>query len=371
MDVAQGPTVPTSLAPLCGHFFNGLLAAHDGPESCADGGNPIGEGLTGVRAGWVSRREIHAPVRECWVLRGADAVEVRRRPHRLRRQRQAQRDPARSETPCTHGNTSHGSPEIPRSSAAEGAADRIGKRDRPGATDVGANLQDHPVSPLTFRVRGTDTFKNAESPLDLIRYLALRRGMLASNGAEAIAVVQTQPGAVSAPASRSSSCPSSGATRRWSRRRSMRAPWPPQSSLPVRGGRVSLCSGEPAAAPLIDFKLLSDPDGFDASALLSGARLARRIAATPPLALEIVDELRPGASVESDVDLLRAPGGGAADRLPPRGHVPNGFRSTGLGRSQVAGSGHGAAMGGRCVCRANGATRPPQRCGGDDRGTRC
>ena len=103
------------------------LAAHDGPESCAGGGNSAGEALTGVRAGWVSSREIHAPVREHRVLRGADAVEEGGRPHPARRQREARWDPARSKTPGTHGNISHGNREIPRSSAAEGAADRIGK----------------------------------------------------------------------------------------------------------------------------------------------------------------------------------------------------------------------------------------------------
>jgi hypothetical protein len=103
------------------------LATHDGPESCAGGGNSVGEALTGVRAGWVLSREINAPVREHRVLRGADAVEDGGRPHRTRRQREARPDPARSETPRTHGNTSHGNRESPRPSAAEGAADRIGK----------------------------------------------------------------------------------------------------------------------------------------------------------------------------------------------------------------------------------------------------
>lgn len=103
------------------------VATHTGPESCAGGGNSAGEALTGAGANWPSSREIHAPVREHRVLRGADAVEVGGRPHRVRRQRKARRDPARSETPRTHGNTSHGNREIPRPSAARGTADRIGK----------------------------------------------------------------------------------------------------------------------------------------------------------------------------------------------------------------------------------------------------
>ena len=67
------------------------------------------------------------PPRERRQLRGADAVVVGGRPHLGRRYRETPRDPARSETPCMHGSASHGNREIPRLSAAEGAADRIGK----------------------------------------------------------------------------------------------------------------------------------------------------------------------------------------------------------------------------------------------------
>lgn len=103
------------------------LATRTGPESCAGGREPVGEALTGVRAGRVLSRENHAPWRKLRVLRGADAVEMGGRPHLRRRQREAPRDPARSETPCMHGNISHGNREIPRPSAAEGAVVRIGK----------------------------------------------------------------------------------------------------------------------------------------------------------------------------------------------------------------------------------------------------
>jgi hypothetical protein len=103
------------------------VATHTGPESCAGGGNSVGEALTGARAGWPLSREIHAPVREHRVVRGADAVEEGGRRTPGRRQREAPRDPARSKTPGTHGNTSHGNRESPRLSAVKGAADRIGK----------------------------------------------------------------------------------------------------------------------------------------------------------------------------------------------------------------------------------------------------
>ncbi len=100
------------------------VATHTGPESCAAAGNRGRESLTGERAGQVSSREIHAPLRR--VLRGADAVEVGGRQHPTRREREARRDPARSETLSTYGCTSHGNREIPRPPVDGGFAGRIG-----------------------------------------------------------------------------------------------------------------------------------------------------------------------------------------------------------------------------------------------------
>ena len=96
-------------------------ATHAGPESCAVARKGGGEALTGVGAGRVSSREILGS------LRGADAVETGGRPHRARRYRETRTDPARSETPSTHGNTSHGNREVPRLPAARGAAGCTGK----------------------------------------------------------------------------------------------------------------------------------------------------------------------------------------------------------------------------------------------------
>jgi hypothetical protein len=106
------------------------LASHDGPESCVCVREGAGEALTGVRVGRVLSRVIHAPNRKVRVVRGAEAVEVSRRPHRCCRHGEAVSDPARSKTPRTRGNISHGNREIPRSSAARRealAAERIVK----------------------------------------------------------------------------------------------------------------------------------------------------------------------------------------------------------------------------------------------------
>ena len=96
------------------------LAAHSGPESCVAAREGRGEALTGERAGRVLSRESN-------ILRGADAVEVRGRPHPGHRYREMPGDPARSETPCMYGNTSRENREIPCPPAADGVAGRVGK----------------------------------------------------------------------------------------------------------------------------------------------------------------------------------------------------------------------------------------------------
>lgn len=106
------------------------LASYGGPESCVHIREGVGEALTGVRAGRVSSRVIHAPRRELRVVRGAEAVGDCRRPHRCCRFGEVAWDPARSETPRTRGNTLHGNREIPRPSATRweaSSAERIVK----------------------------------------------------------------------------------------------------------------------------------------------------------------------------------------------------------------------------------------------------
>ena len=96
------------------------VAIHTGPESCGTARKGCTEALTGVRAGRVLSRERAE-------LRDADAVQRSGRQHRAHRSREARSDPARSETPCTHGNISHENREIPCLPEADGAWGRIRK----------------------------------------------------------------------------------------------------------------------------------------------------------------------------------------------------------------------------------------------------
>jgi hypothetical protein len=95
-------------------------ATHIGPESCGAARKGSVEALTGERTGRVFSR-----VRN--LLRDADAVRRSGRLHRERRYREAGQNPARSETPCTHADTSLGNREIPSPPKAAVAVGRVGK----------------------------------------------------------------------------------------------------------------------------------------------------------------------------------------------------------------------------------------------------
>jgi hypothetical protein len=101
------------------------LANHAGSESCVGVREGAGEALTGVRAGWVLSREIHAPP-QGGLLRGADAVEFGGRQDLQRRQGERLQDPARSETPSMYASTSRGNREIPLASVAARPTERVG-----------------------------------------------------------------------------------------------------------------------------------------------------------------------------------------------------------------------------------------------------
>ena len=96
------------------------VATHTGPESCGAACKGGVEALTVERAGRVLSRERH-------FLRDADAVGESGRPHLVHRYREVLQGPARSETPCTYGNTLRGSREVPCPPEADGASGRVGK----------------------------------------------------------------------------------------------------------------------------------------------------------------------------------------------------------------------------------------------------
>jgi choline dehydrogenase-like flavoprotein len=80
----------------------------------------------------------------------------------------------------------------------------------------------------------------------------------------------------------------------------------PNVAKPHSRGRIWITSDDPACPPLIDYRYFTDPDGNDEAALIAGIRLARRIAATAPMAEWIVREVFPGSDAQSDEELSGA-----------------------------------------------------------------
>ncbi|MDX2032378.1 MAG: GMC family oxidoreductase N-terminal domain-containing protein [Blastocatellia bacterium] len=199
-----------------------------------------------------------------------------------------------------------GSPQILMLSGV-GPAEQLARLGIPvyyDAPEVGENLQDHPMVPVIFRTRGTDTFKKAESPLNLLRYLLFKRGMLASNAVEAFAFTHSSGARGLAPDIELIFAPFE-----W-RAQGLEPPSVDAFSFgvavvaPRSRGVLRLRSAEPMEAPFIDFGLLTDPEGIDAAAILAGARLARKTATLSPLADFVDQEFYPGAAVNEDAELL-------------------------------------------------------------------
>jgi len=77
----------------------------------------------------------------------------------------------------------------------------------------------------------------------------------------------------------------------------------PNVAKPHSRGRVWITSADPAERPCIDYRYFTDPGGHDEAVLVAGVRLARRIAATEPMADWVVREVFPGSDVQSDEEL--------------------------------------------------------------------
>jgi choline dehydrogenase len=155
------------------------------------------------------------------------------------------------------------------------------------APDVGANLQDHLVAGLAPAAK-SGTLYGADRPIELARYLTVRRGMLTSNVAEAIGFVRT-------PTADEAGVPdglpdieilfAAG-------------PYVGEGLVPLPGegltlaaillrprsrGTVRLASADPSAKAVIDPGYLTDPDGIDERTLRSGLAECERILDTDAL----------------------------------------------------------------------------------------
>ncbi len=173
--------------------------------------------------------------------------------------------------------------------------------DAPG---VGKNLIDHLGVPLGFDVHHDSLFA-AEKPWELVKYLLRRRGMLTSNVGEAYGFVRSDPD-LELPDLELIFAP---------------APFfdeglgDPYGHAVVTGsilvkpysrGTISLSSSNPTAKPVIDPQYLSDPDGKDRAAIMSGLRITARIAQAPALKDVLGKVARPLGAHDTVEEMLEA-----------------------------------------------------------------
>jgi len=169
---------------------------------------------------------------------------------------------------------------------------------------VGKGLRDHLANGILVATEGVETLYSAETVPNLVRWLVRRRGPLTSNVAEGAAFVRTTA-TLTAPDLELIFAPvlfeEEGLVR------PSRHGFTVASVLlqPRSEGEIRLVSPDPAAAPVIDPRYLTDVGGDDAAVLLHGIRLARRITATEPLARFVSNELLPGAAAVGDSDLVQ------------------------------------------------------------------
>jgi choline dehydrogenase len=163
---------------------------------------------------------------------------------------------------------------------------------------VGRNLSDHCMAIALFDAEGSrDSLFSAEKPIQLLRLLLRRRGMLTSNVGEAAAFVHSRPG-LDAPDLELIFAPvlyvEEGLVP------------PPAHGFSIASvalqprsrGSVTLRSADAREAPEISPGYLEDRE--DVRVLVEGVKLARRIVATAKLGGWLSGERAPGDDVQGD-----------------------------------------------------------------------
>jgi len=166
--------------------------------------------------------------------------------------------------------------------------------DLPG---VGHNLQDHPIVYSAYETDRGDTYGGADTLWNLLQYLVLKRGPLASNGAEGAAYWRSDRG-IDAPDVQFLFLPV--AIERGQIHEDVGGVSIATALVaPESRGRVTLASADPDDDPRIDPQYLAGGDDFET--LVDGVERAHEIAETDPLASERADEGQPFGDVEAHV----------------------------------------------------------------------
>jgi choline dehydrogenase len=175
--------------------------------------------------------------------------------------------------------------------------------------EVGENLIEHTSLTLMYRSRGPSNnfwYRGVGALLSGARYYALRGGPLAHAVFEVTGLYKIRPDA-DRPEGQIHFAPHSFLDFHKTTRRPDTQPGFMLLPFPLRPrskGQLFIESRDPMAAPKIVHDPLADPE--DRRELIAGVRLARRIAASPPLAQYALEETMPGSDVQSDEQILDA-----------------------------------------------------------------
>jgi choline dehydrogenase len=160
--------------------------------------------------------------------------------------------------------------------------------------NVGAHLQDHPFYLLNWETTARGTLAEAEHPLQLLRFLLRRNGLLTSTVAEATAFFASTD-ALPAPDLQFHFGAAYFHNHGFSLHPRPAFAIAPTLVAPQSRGTVRLRSADPLAAPSIVGNHLTDP--ADLAALVAGVERAREVVAQPAIRDLVGEELHPGAAI--------------------------------------------------------------------------
>jgi choline dehydrogenase len=175
-----------------------------------------------------------------------------------------------------------------------------------GLAGVGANLHDHVQARLVLRSRRHPTLNTRiRNPLHMVamglQYALMRKGPLTTAGAQAGGFVRSRP-ELDRPDVMVMYMPFSSTDYRKGLDTFAGFSISVLQMRPESRGTVRVRSADRRTMPVIQPNYLMEEN--DRRTLIDGLRVARRLAATDPLRLEIEREERPGINVESDDELL-------------------------------------------------------------------
>ena len=178
--------------------------------------------------------------------------------------------------------------------------------------EVGANLQDHFILTMSWRLRPGSFSYNRELAggrllWNVARYAATRSGPMTIPAAQTGAFVKSDP-ALDRPDIQFHCLPVTGdLDAAVAGGKPSLSPWPgltlgPNVLRPESRGRLRLASPDPAAVPDIVHNYLEAPEDLRLS--IRAMRMARELVAAPSLARLVDSDAWPGADCQSDEDLV-------------------------------------------------------------------